>query len=120
VVRDKDSAESFGPIPDVASGRLSILGGRMNTAGAAGVCLLLVDLLNISGGLSRTVTTAQTTGLPTAALTRFTGGEGVMIQQPENPYTAGRTRRLLKVKRQSLHFLPRATRSSRGSAESRA
>ncbi len=36
------------------------------------------------------------------------GGEGLMIQQPENPYTAGRTRRLLKVKRQSLHFLPRA------------
>lgn len=33
------------------------------------------------------------------------GGEGLMIQQPENPYTAGRTRRLLKVKRQSLHFL---------------
>ena len=33
------------------------------------------------------------------------GDEGLMIQQPENPYTAGRTRRLLKVKRQSLHFL---------------
>ena len=50
------------------------------------------------------------------------GGEGLMIQQPENPYTAGRTRRMLKVKRQSLHFLPRAkgASASRGSAESRA
>jgi ATP-dependent DNA ligase len=48
------------------------------------------------------------------------GGEGLMIQQPANPYTAGRTRRLLKVKRQSLHWLRSATRSSRGSAESRA
>lgn len=33
------------------------------------------------------------------------GGEGLMISPPDHPYTAGRTRRLLKVKRQSLHFL---------------
>lgn len=79
VVCDKGSAESIGPIPAVGAGRLSILGGRMNTAGAAGVCLLLVDLLNLSGGLSGTVTTAQTTNLPTAALTRYTSGVGVMI-----------------------------------------
>lgn len=31
------------------------------------------------------------------------GGEGLMIQPPDNPYVAGRTRRLLKVKRGSLH-----------------
>lgn len=31
------------------------------------------------------------------------GGEGLMIQPPHNPYVAGRTRRLLKVKRGSLH-----------------
>lgn len=79
VARDKDSAESIGPIPAIGSGQLAMLAGRLNTAGAAGVCLLLVDLLNHSGGLSGTVTGEQTTNLPTAALTRFTGGEGVMI-----------------------------------------
>jgi hypothetical protein len=40
--------------------------------------MLLVDLLNVSGGLNGTLTTAQTTNLPTAALTRHTTGEGVM------------------------------------------
>lgn len=79
VSRDKDSAESIGPIPAVGSGRLTILGGRMNTAGAAGVCLLMVDLLNVNGGLSGVATGAQTTNLPTAALTRHTSGEGVFI-----------------------------------------
>jgi hypothetical protein len=54
------------------------LGGRFNTStfGAGG--MLLVDLLNVSGGLNATLTTAQTTNLPTAALTRYTSGEGVM------------------------------------------
>jgi hypothetical protein len=36
-------------------------------------------LLNVSGGLNGTVTTEQTTNLPTAALTRHTGGDGVFI-----------------------------------------
>jgi hypothetical protein len=40
--------------------------------------MLLVDLLNVSGGLNATLTTAQTTNLPTAPLTRYTSGEGVM------------------------------------------
>jgi len=70
---------SIGPIPSVGAGRLSILGGRMGTAGAAGVACILVDVLNESGGLSGAVAAgAQTTGLPTAALTRHTSGEGVM------------------------------------------
>lgn len=38
---------------------------------------LLFDRLSHTGGLSGTVTTAQTTNLPTAALTRYTTGEGV-------------------------------------------
>lgn len=38
----------------------------------------LADLLAHSGGMSGTVTTEQTTGLPTAALPRYTDGEGVM------------------------------------------
>lgn len=40
---------------------------------------MLVDLLNVSGGLNGTLTTAQTTGLPTAALPRYTDGVGVCI-----------------------------------------
>jgi len=78
VALNKDSAQSMGPIPAISSGRLTFLGARINTSsfGAAGI--ILVDLLNVSGGLSGTVTTAQTTTLPTAALTRHTSGEGVM------------------------------------------
>jgi hypothetical protein len=78
VALDKNSAQSIGPIPDTSTGRLTFLGGRFNTSvnGAGG--LILVDLLNVNGGLSGIVTTAQTTNLPTAALTRYTSGDGVM------------------------------------------
>jgi hypothetical protein len=78
VALNKDSAQSIGPIPDISTGRLTFLGGRFNTStfGAGG--MILVDLLNVSGGLSGIVTTAQTTNLPTATLTRYTSGEGVM------------------------------------------
>lgn len=44
--------------------------------GSAGV---FFDRLSHQGGLSGTVTTAQTTNLPTAALTRYTDGKGVCI-----------------------------------------
>ncbi len=40
---------------------------------------LLIDRLSHQGGLDATVTGAQTTNLPTAALTRYTGGVGVKI-----------------------------------------
>ena len=39
--------------------------------------LILADRLSHQGGLDGTVTTAQTTNLPTAALTRYTSGDGV-------------------------------------------
>jgi hypothetical protein len=39
---------------------------------------MLADRLSHQGGLSGTVTTAQTTNLPTAALTRYTTGVGVI------------------------------------------
>jgi len=78
VVLDKDSAQSMGPIPAVASGSLQLLGARLNSSGISGIAMILVDLLNISAGMSGTVTTAQTTNLPTIALTRHTTGEGVM------------------------------------------
>lgn len=78
IALNKDSAQSMGPIPAVSTGILTMLGARMNTSsfGSAGVSV--IDLLNVSGGLSGIVTTAQTTNLPTAALTRHTSGEGVM------------------------------------------
>jgi len=78
VALDKNSAQSIGPIPDISTGRLTFLGGRFNTSTYGAGCMLLVDLLNVSGGLNATLTTAQTTNLPTAALTRYTNGEGVM------------------------------------------
>jgi hypothetical protein len=57
VALNKDSAQSMGPIPDISTGRLTFLGGRFNTStfGAGG--MLLVDLLNVSGGLNATSTT---------------------------------------------------------------
>ena len=82
IVTDKNSLQSIGPIPAISSGRLTFLGGRFsfmplstNSGGAAGI---MIDLLNINGGLNATITTPQTTNLPTAALTRYTSGEGVM------------------------------------------
>lgn len=78
VALNKDSAQSIGPIPDINTGSLQLLGARLNSSGASGIVVILVDLLNISAGLNGTVTTAQTTNLPTAALTRYTSGEGVM------------------------------------------
>jgi hypothetical protein len=79
VALDKTAAQSIGPIPGATSGKLQILAGRFNSSGTAGATVVAIDLLNVSGGLSGTVTTEQTTNLPTAALTRHTGGDGVFI-----------------------------------------
>ena len=78
VALDKNSAQSMGPIPAVSTGRLTMLGARINTSTYGAGAMMVVDLLNVSGGLNATLTTAQTTNLPTAALTRHTSGEGVM------------------------------------------
>lgn len=56
-----------------ASVSCSASGGRISP-----VCLL-VDRLSHQGGLSGNVAGAQTTNLPTAALTRYTDGVGVMV-----------------------------------------
>jgi hypothetical protein len=79
VALDKTSAHAIGPIPNATSGKLQILGGRFNTTNPAGAMAVAIDLLNVSGGLNGTITTEQTTNLPTAALTRHTGGDGVFI-----------------------------------------
>ena len=52
-----------------------LLGGQIQSGGAH--TIVVVDLLNVSGGLSGILTTEQTTGLPTAPLTRYISGEGV-------------------------------------------
>ena len=78
VALDKNSAQSISPIPAVSTGRLTFLGARINTSTYGAAAMMVLDLLNVSGGLNATLTTAQTTNLPTAALTRYTSGEGVM------------------------------------------
>jgi hypothetical protein len=78
VALDKNSAQSLAPMIDVSTGRLTMLGGRLNSSGISATGLVLMDLLNVSGGLDGTITTPQTTNLPTATLTRYTSGEGVM------------------------------------------
>jgi hypothetical protein len=78
VTLNKNSAESIGPIPETSTGVLQLLGARLNSSGASGIAIILMDLLVHSGGLNATLTTPQTTNLPTAALTRHTTGEGVM------------------------------------------
>lgn len=60
-----------------ASGQLSIIGARFSTLNPGQY--IVCDRLSHQGGLSGIVTTAQTTNLPTAALTRYTSGAGVMI-----------------------------------------
>jgi hypothetical protein len=79
VALDSTSGQSIGPIPGVGAGALAIVGSRISTSSLAGAALIAIDLLNASGGLSGIVATEQTTNLPTAALTRYTTGEGVMI-----------------------------------------
>lgn len=85
VALDRNSDVAIGPIPTVLSGNeLCVLGGRFNTSGAGGMAVCVIDLLNHHNGMSGIVTTEQTTNLvgtpaSTAALTRYTDGEGVMI-----------------------------------------
>lgn len=63
-----------------ASGDLYYAGGRManSISPTLAGCYFLFDRLAHSGGLSGTVTGSQTTNLPSAALTRYTDGVGVM------------------------------------------
>jgi len=54
-----------------------LIGARLNSAGARGT-YFIIDRLSHQGGLDGTAITAQTTNLPTAALTRYTDGVGVI------------------------------------------
>lgn len=57
---------------------LRVAGVSVNTAATGGGVLILCDRLSHQGGLVGNVNTEQTTNLPTAALTRYTSGVGVM------------------------------------------
>lgn len=62
-----------------ATGQLRVGSVEVADSRARPSALLLIDRLSHQGGLDGTVTTAGvTTNLPTAALTRYTTGEGVM------------------------------------------
>jgi hypothetical protein len=76
VVPTRATAGALGQ-PDGGAGRLSLVAGRMNLRNPG--VIILADRLSHQGGLSGTSGVAQTTNLPTAALTRHTGGVGVMI-----------------------------------------
>jgi hypothetical protein len=77
VAPTRATAGAIGQINAASGKQLSILGGHLssNAQGNYIVC----DRLSHQGGLSGIVTTAQTTNLPTAALTRYTSGDGVML-----------------------------------------
>lgn len=62
---------------DPSTGQLSILG--FNLSGEAQSMMIICDRLSHQGGLDGTSTSTQTTNLPSAALTRYTSGEGVFI-----------------------------------------
>jgi hypothetical protein len=75
-----------GALPDWQNGgsdTLRCLGATARFSGNSGSMVpgvaVLCDRLSHQGGLSGTTTTAQTTNLPTSALTRYTNGVGVMM-----------------------------------------
>jgi hypothetical protein len=78
VVLNSGSDSAVRRIPQSSSGRLTFLGSSISLSALNAGAVILVDLLNANGGLSGIVTTEQTTNFPTAALTRYTSGEGVM------------------------------------------
>jgi len=68
-------------VHSTASGNYSIIGARVNPAagGFSQGCYIVIDRLSHQGGLNATSITEQTTNLPTAALPRYTDGNGVMM-----------------------------------------
>jgi hypothetical protein len=77
VALDKSSGEAIA-LPLIGSGSLQLLGAKIGSSSVSGLSVILVDLLNLQGGINSSITGSQTTNLPTAALTRYTSGEGVM------------------------------------------
>lgn len=76
VVPTSATAGALGQL-NPSSGQLSILGARFSALNPG--VYLVCDRLSHQGGLAGNSAAAQTTNLPTAALTRYTDGVGVMI-----------------------------------------
>jgi len=72
------TAGSLGQI-DCAGSTQRLLRLILQTAGATGGMITIADRLSHQGGLSGIVAGAQTTNLPTAALTRQTTGDDVLL-----------------------------------------
>lgn len=82
VVLDRTTAGNLHQIPQpFSTGGSNLWIAELELSAAAVVgctAAMLIDRLSHQGGLSGTVTTEQTTNLPTAALTRYTSGAKVM------------------------------------------
>jgi hypothetical protein len=89
VAPTRATAGAFGQ-QNGGSGALVITGARYNAGFSSGL-YLVIDRLSHTGGLVGNVTTAQTTNLPTAALTRYTSGEGVMMALVMSTVVVGTT-----------------------------
>lgn len=76
VVPDRTTTGALGQ-QDAATEELYALGGPFSATQSG--LYVLCDRLSHQGGLNATTTGAVTTNLPTAALTRYTSGEGVML-----------------------------------------
>lgn len=81
VALNASSAGAINAVKDITSASGSIYLGKVKAsnqnAAANPAVYIIADRLNNSGGLDATSTSAQTTNLPTAALTRYTSGAGV-------------------------------------------
>lgn len=77
VVPDRTTTGALGQ--NNSSGTQRLLRSMFSVSGAGTGHAIICDRLSHQGGLDATVTSAQTTNLPTAALTRQTGGVGVQI-----------------------------------------
>lgn len=80
---DASSGAAFLPLPAVGAGKKLYLGAEVAMGQTTGSMILgnmaFADRLSHQGGLLMNTTAEQTTNLPTAALTRYTDGDGVMI-----------------------------------------
>lgn len=74
---DRTTAGAIGQLNPAGGSQLSVIGARFSALNAGQY--IVCDRLSHQGGLAGNVTGAQTTNLPTAALTRYTSGEGVWL-----------------------------------------
>lgn len=77
VAPTRTTAGALGQENPAGGSQKSLIGARFSALNPGNY--LMIDRVSHSGGLSGTVTTPQTTNLPTAALTRYTDGVGVML-----------------------------------------